>query len=456
MNRIHTMAGTALAVAALALTLAQSAWSAVSRDEAAQLRTSLTPMGAERAGNKEGSIPPWTGTTTPGAGIGAEGRRSDPFASEKPLFSVNAKNMGQYGDKLSEGTKALLRKYADTFRLDVYTTHRTAVAPQWIYDNTLRNATTATLIEGEAGPRPQGAYGGVPFPIPKNANEVLWNHKLTWRGTSWYWEFFGYQLSTDGRWVLSGDTANDHQMPYYVQDGRDKFADEYWLARSLTKGPAIRAGDAITGRANLDEGKVAAWVYLTGQRRVRKLPNSCCDTPTPFSAGLTTFDETEVLQGRVDRFEWKLLGKREIFIPYNSNRLMVPTKAADVLGPRHLNPDFVRWELHRVWVVEGVLKPGQRHTAHKSRYYLDEDTWQAVLAERYDGNGELARVPFGIPMVMSDLPATAMVTWGVYDLTSGTSYINGLVNERRAAYKPMPLYRDVIFTPDAMAGDGVR
>jgi hypothetical protein len=284
----------------------------------------------------------------------------------------------------------------------------------------------------------------------------MWNHKLAWRGSAWYWEFFGYQLSADGRWVLAGDTANDHQMPYYAPGGADKFNGEYWLARSLTKGPAIRAGEAITARLNVDESKSATWVYLTGQRRVRKLPNSCCDTPTPFSAGITTFDEVEVTNGRVDRFDWKLLGKKELYVPYNSNRLMTPAKATEVLGARHLDPDHVRWELHRVWVVEATLKAGQRHTSPKSRYYVDEDSWQALLAERYDANGQLARVPFGIPTVMGDVPATAVVTWGVYDLTSGASYINGLVNERRAAYRPMPAYKDVTFTPDAMAGEGVR
>lgn len=436
--------------------LSAPGWAGVGAEEAARLRSSLTPMGAERAGNKDGSIPAWTGSAVAGAGLNAEGRRADPFAAEKPLYVVTAKNMAQYGERLSDGVKALLQKYPDSFRLDVYKTYRTAVAPQWVYDNTLRNATAASLVEGAAGPQPKDAFGGIPFPIPKTGAEVMWNHKLAWRGSSWYWEFFGYQLSADGRWVLAGDTANDHQMPYYLQSGGEKFNGEYWLVRSLTRGPAIRAGEAITGRLNLDENKTATWVYLTGQRRVRKLPNSCCDTPTPFSAGITTFDEVEVYNGRIDRFDWKLMGKRELLIPYNGNRLLTPAKAAEVLGARHLNPDHLRWELHRVWVVEATLKAGQRHTSPRSRYYVDEDTWQAVLAERYDANGQLTRVPFGVPVVMSDVPATATVTWGVYDLTSGASYINGLVNERRAAYKPTAPYKDATFTPDAMAGEGVR
>ena len=64
--------------------------------------------------------------------------------------------------------------------------------------------------------------------------------------------------------------------------------------------------------------------------------------------------------GRSDRFDWKIVGKQEMLIPYNSNRLHTPTKDSDVLLANHLNPDHVRWELHRVYVVEATLKAGQR------------------------------------------------------------------------------------------------
>lgn len=454
MNQIRNKMPAALA---LILMLASGAApAAVGADEAAALKSSLTPMGAEKAGNKDGAIPAWNGAPTAGAGLGASGQRQDPFAAEKPLFSINAKNMAQYAERLTDGTKAMMRKYPDSYRVDVYKTHRTAIAPQWVYDNTAKNALNAKLVDGGAGPMPQGAYGGIPFPIPKSGVEVMWNHVLRWRGEAWHWEFTAYQGTPDGQWVNVSDSANDHTMPYYAQGRADKFGGEYWLVRSLIKGPAIRAGEAITARTNLDESKTSAWVYLTGQRRVRKLPNACCDTPSPFSAGVASFDEVEVFSTRMDRFDWKLLGKKEIYIPYNSNRTLGVPKDRDVLGARHLNPDHVRWELHRVWVVEATLKPGQRHTAPKSRYYIDEDSWIAVTADRFDASGQLTRVPFALPAVLSDVPATVGVTWGVYDLTAGSSFVNGLVNERKAAYKPVSPYKDAVFTPDAMSGEGVR
>ncbi len=431
---------------------------AVSADEAAQLKSTLTPMGAEKAGNKDGSIPAWSGgLTTPVPGFTNGGRRPDPFAADKTLYVVNAKNLSQYASKLPHGVQALVQRYPETFRVDVYPTRRTAAAPQYVYDNTFKNATRAKLAETSAGLVPEGAYGGVPFPIPKVGVEAMWNVMLRWRAESWYAEFNGYTVTPDGKRVLVQETRNDYQMPYYAPEGSpDKFGGEHWMVRSLNTGPAIRAGEALTGREQLNGDKTQTWVYLTGQRRVRKLPNACCDTPTPFSAGVVTFDEVEGFSGRMDRFDWKLVGKQEMLIPYNSNRTLVPSKDSDVVGAHHLNPDHVRWELHRVWVVEATLKPGQRHTSPKSRYYIDEDSWVLVWGDRWDAKGQLARSQFTIPVAMPDVPAQASVTWGAYDHVTQTMFATFVMNEKKTQYKVQKHYNDAVFTPDAMAGEGVR
>lgn len=438
-----------------ALAVATPAWSAVTADEAAPLKTTLTPLGGEKAGNKEGTIPAWTGGhTTPIPGDKAGGRRGDPFKDEKPLYSITGKNLDQHADKLSDGVKAMLKKYPE-YRLDVYTTHRTAAAPQWVYDNTFKNATRARLNADV----PEGAYGGIPFPVPKSGAEVMWNHILRWRGTSWQFQVNQYQLTADGRAVLTTDGVGDQQMPYYFQGGTpEQFAkgSEYWLIRLINQGPPIRAGEAITGRVNIDGSKDQAWVYLTGQRRVRKLPNPCCDTPTPATAGTMSFDEVEVWTGRIDRFDWKLAGKKEMLIPYNGNRLLQPKTDAEVLGKNYLNPDFVRWELHRVWVVDATLRNGQRHQAPKARYYCDEDSWNCVLADRWDANGQLWKTLWAQTFVAPDLPGTVIGAFGYTDLLSGTGFVGNLYNAKAAQYPIKPRYPDSVFTPEAMAGEGVR
>ena len=317
----------------------------------------------------------------------------------------------------------------------------------------MKNATSATL-DGEVV---KGAYGGIPFPIPKSGREIVANNELHWRGEAWQADFRGYLGTASGQRVLSVEGVGDFQMPFYAQGQQDKFNGEYWMIRLVNSGPPVRAGEAITGRQNLDQDKTSVWVYLTGQRRVRKLPNACCDTPTPATSGVASFDEVDVLSGRTDRFDWKIVGKQEMLIPYNSNRLHTPTKDSDVLLANHLNPDHVRWELHRVWVLEATLKPGQRHQAPKSRYYVDEDTWVAVLGDRWDANGQLWKTLWSHPVVMPDLPATTpQQQWGFNDLVSGAWYASGVVNERSRHYQIVPRRPDSFFTGDAMAGEGVR
>ncbi|WAC70826.1 DUF1329 domain-containing protein [Roseateles sp. SL47] len=441
---------------ALMASCAVPVWAGVSAEEATRLKGELTPLGGERAANKDGTIPAWTGgMTTPITGDKPGGRRGDPFKDEKPLFSITAQNVGPYADKLTDGTKAMLKRFPESFRVDVYKTHRTAAAPQWVYDNTFKNATRAQL----KGDLVEGAYGGIPFPIPKSGAEVMWNHLLRWRGTTLQLDITQYQLTSDGKAVLTTDGSMDQQMPYYFQEGTaEQFAktQEPWMVRLRNSGPPIRAGEAMVGRNNIDGAKDQAWVYLTGQRRVRKLPNPCCDTPTPATAGVMSFDELETWTGRLDRFDWKLVGKQEIFIPYNGNRLLQPKEDAAVVTRSHLNPDHVRWELHRVWVVEATLRKGQRHQAARSRYYCDEDTWNCVLGDRWDAQGQLWKTLWAQTLVAPDLPGTVIGAFGFTDLLSGTGFVGNLYNSKAQQYAVKPRLADSVFTPDAMAGEGIR
>ena len=434
---------------------AGSGMAAVSAEEAAKLKTELTPFGAEKAGNKDGSIPAWTGGyTTPIPGDKPGGRRGDPFKDEKPFLSITAKNMDQHADKLTDGTKALLKKYPE-FRVDVYKTHRTATAPQWVYDNTLKNATKGRL-EGDLA---KDVYGGIPFPIPKAGIEVMWNHVLRWRGTDWGVPSTQYQMTADGRTVLTTDGESERQMPYYFEGGSiadvQKRNNLYWRIRLVNVGPPIRAGEAIVGGTAMDFND-QAWVYLTGQRRVRKLPSPCCDTPTPSTAGNMMFDEVDIFTSRMDRFDWKLVGKQEMLIPYNVNRLLQPKTDAEVIGKAFIKPEYMRWELHRVWVVEANLRAGQRHQAVRNRYYCDEDTWQCSLADRWDANGQLWRTLYGVNFVAPDMPGTIMGAFGMVDLLSGQGHVADLVTGKAAQFPVRPRSAETVFSPESMAGESVR
>jgi hypothetical protein len=419
----------------------------VTSDEAEQLKTTLTPLGAVRAGSADGLIPAWTGGYTDALPGAANGVRADPFASEKPLYSITAANLDKYADTLSEAQKYLLKKYSD-YRLDVYPTHRTASAPQYVYDNTFKNATTAKM----AGDDPVGTSAGIPFPIPQTGIEVMWNHLLHWSGESWHFTADNYHVDADGRQTLGGRTVGDQQMPYYSTDGSlAKYNNDYWLLRLTTTAPPIKVGEAIVGRVNLVDDKTQTWVYLTGQRRVRKLPHSCCDEPTPASEGEVAFDEVEVWTGRLDRFDWKLIGKKEMLIPYNNNRA-VSAPSKDLLGAHFPNPDLIRWELHRVWVVEANLRAGQRDTSPHNRYYVDEDSWTAVMGDRYDARGNLWKGVLSLQGLMPDFPGVIQQGFFVYDFSSG---IYSGINIAQT-YRKVPRFADSVFTPDAMAAESVR
>jgi hypothetical protein len=202
---------------ALSLLVAASAiaaQAAVTADEAKTLSTTLTPIGAEKAANKDGTIPAWTGgLTTPPAGFKpGDGIRPNPFASEKPRGSIDAKNMGQYAANLTEGTKAMLQKYP-TFRVDVYPTHRTVAFPKFVADNTAKNAVKAkTLNEGRSM---EGAHAGFPFPIPKDGNEAMWNHLVRFNGQAYEAKYRNLNVDASGRAALATEGMSVQEYPFW-------------------------------------------------------------------------------------------------------------------------------------------------------------------------------------------------------------------------------------------------
>ncbi|KNH45934.1 DUF1329 domain-containing protein [Pseudomonas lini] len=442
----------------LTLTLAgmSLAQAAVSPEQAARLKTELTPLGGERAGNADGSIPPWNGGYTKVApGYKAGDKRADPFAGEKPLYSIKASNMEQYASGLAEGTKLLLKKYPD-YRLDVYPTHRSAAAPQWVYDNTGKNATRATLdVETE---KVASAYGGIPFPIPDNGAQVLWNYRLSWQGGETISAPFDTWLMTaGGKKVQATRALFSYQFPYYSESGSlENFGGKYQVGKLLTELPSSKAGEGLMTHWDMDPANRAAWQYLVGQRRVRRAPNIAYDTPDFVTSGVGLFDEAFMLFGPTDRYDLKLAGKKELIVPYNNNRAGL-AKSDDLVKPNFLNPDLVRWEKHRVWVVEATLKSGKRHVVPHRTYYVDEDSWQILMVDGYDAQGKLGRQMYSLTLLAPDLPAlTAQVMWGSYNLDTGAYFLNASSNDLAVQYQTIAKPSASFYTPDAMANENMR
>jgi hypothetical protein len=447
----HSLKRLAITAAALASLGAQAA---VTADEAKALGGTLTAVGAEKAGNKDGTIPAYAGglTTSPAGFKPGDGIRPNPYAADKPRVVVDAKNMAQYDAQLTAGTKALLQKYP-SFRLDVYPTQRSVAFPKFVGDNTAKNALVAkTLNDGRSM---QGAHAGFPFPIPKTGFEAMWNHLVRFNGQSYESKYRNLSVDASGRTTLAVEGQSVQEYPFW--DTTKTAADTFWRIKLSYTGPARRAGEALMLVDPLDIGTKdrRAWSYLPGQRRVKVAPDLAHDTPNPGTAGTTTFDDTFIFNGSMERFDFKLVGKKEMLVPYNAYAAVYQAKQDELLKPKHLNPDLVRWELHRVWVVEATLKEGKRHVYGKRVFYLDEDSWMALASDAYDGRGQLYRAGFAYMAPSYDLPAPYTDMFGHYDLITGMYALTGFIAETGGLRhtKPLP---DREWTADSLAGAGIR
>jgi len=446
----------------LLLGFAGSASAKVTAQEAEALKTTLTPLGAERAGNADGTIPAWEGgyTTVP-EGFVEGGRRPDLFPEDQVQLKITAQNMDQYADKLTEGMKALLKKYPDTFYINVYQTRRTAAAPQWMYDEVSKNATRSTIAAN--GTDVENVYGGPPFPIPQSGIEAIWNHQLRVRPSAWHMNPSSLLGTAAGKLVQLNTIDAIQLMPIFIEgktleDYQKDWNGEFWMLRLITTAPPVNVGNGIVGRENLVGSETRSYLYLAGQRRVRRLPISCCDTPSTATGGMATFDETTVFTGAqaMALHDWKIIEKKEMYIPYNCNKYNEVPQRTAVL-PRHWDPEYVRFELHRVWVVEANLKPGKRHQCPRQIYYLDEDTWAAVLSDRFDANDDLWRVGYSLPLVLPDVPCVYGPEWGIYDLQANVYISLDNYNDTDEQFKVIkPPYPNRDFTPAALQGELIR
>jgi hypothetical protein len=439
-------------------TAAAAAQGAVSDREAQALKANLTPLGAERAGNAAGTIPAWTGGTTsssPGYRQGAP--RVDPFAADKPVLQITSRNFRDYADRLPEGAKALFAEYP-AYRMDVYPTHRSAAAPASVYDNTFRNATRARAASEGIVYGVEGAAGGIPFPIPKNGFEAMWNHLLAFWGPARELHVSTYAVSADGTVEKTASYRETADFPYYYRDATpDSFDGYYFKTLHIQDAPPDRIGSGYLNwqPINIKRTKFAAWRLLPGEHRVRKAPAISYDVPDPEAAGFESLDEYYIFFGGLDHYDFKLLGKKEMYVPYNNNRLYT-RPVREVLGAQYANPDDLRYELHRVWVVEGTLAKGQHDIVARRRLYLDEDTWMAVYSDSWDEHGKLWKFAQATMVLMPDVPAVVIGSQFVYDLEL-RGYVYGFAFDGEpAAYKVTAPHPPELFTPDSMAARAVR
>ncbi len=415
---------------ALYVIAAATASAAVTEQEAAKLGQELTPVGAERAGNKEGTIPEWTGgTTATPAGWKAGQKRVDPYASEKPLFSIDASNVDKYRDKLTEGQFAVVKQIKG-YRMDVYPSHRTCGFPDFVYERTKTNAKEAKVAANGWGLE-KGIGAAVLFPIPKQGVEAMWNGKVRYMGEGRI-EHYATIFSAKGSDFTPLVQDQWTWVPFHSpkNKGVEEVAGVEMKLLNEVLSPPAHAGELILAHWFFNSAS-DAWLYFPGQRRVRRAPTFAYDNPVPGYENLETVDAYPMYAGAMDRYDWKLVGKQELFVPYNSYKWVAKgQKYKDVYLDDFVNRDLVRYELHRVWKVEATVKQGMRHLIAKRHFYLDEDSWAFTVIDNYDAQGKIWRVQESSSYPAVELPACVGQEFVSYDLAAGRYIAENATQER--------------------------
>jgi Protein of unknown function (DUF1329) len=388
------------------------------------LGTTLTPLGAERAGNADGSIPAWTGgNTAPPLPSDAPAEVAF-FADERPLYAVDPDNMAQYQNLLSAGTQQMMKKYG--LSIQVYPTHRTAAAPQFVYDNTAKNVMRAVLDPAGGRLGFTGAYGGIPFPIINTSDpmvggaQLIWNHLTGWANYAAELSFAPSFIVTRGNLLLVQGALVRYEYPYYDPAGSPETFDGYYSKLHLyyrAPGSSVGEEQVVWHTTNVNQNPDIVWELLNGQGRVRKAPDEAFDTPNPAANGISNQDETSCFYGNPSQYDWTYIGRQELLVPYNCNNIHFHT-AEEVFLAKFPNPEIVRWEKHRVWVVEATLHPGEQNVLARRRFYMDEDTWYAVLGEGYDADGNMVKCYTQYLRTVPSIPATNFIGTAIFNLIS--------------------------------------
>jgi hypothetical protein len=442
--------------AAMGLACCGVAQAKVPAEKAAELDgPRYTCMGAERAGSA-GGVAEYTGKfmgTWPGQSK-KSGYEPGPYKDEKPLFTITAANMAEHADKLTEGQKALLKQYSN-YKMLVYPSHRDFRNADWVCDAVKKNATTAEVVHDGLGIT--GTSGAIPFPFPQGGLEAIWNvinpHRA-WTEQSVY-DIANVYANGSIAWgrikFMTLDPGRDPQKRGSYQDKIGAYFFQSYLLPERDKGFT-----AVGYQPNdYTKDATSSWQYLPGLRRVRQAPEVGFDYPVP-PAGMRTVDDDYVFNGSPERYTWKLVGKKEFYIPYHNFRLQDPSlKYKDLITPNTINPDYVRYELHRAWVVEGTLKPGVRHIYARRVLYADEDTWMAMWADNYDARGQLWRTAFAGYFYSQESKALHRGATIYHDLQSKAYEAGYLNNEQPDGSRRINIpLTPAQFSPDAAARAG--
>ena len=413
----------------------------------------LTPLGGLLVGNKDKSIPAWKQESNLEKYYN---NLTKTIEQEKPLYTIDATNYKNYGELLSKGQIALFENYPDTFKMPVYPTHRSTHVPQWFTDATQKNAGTSKLnAKGEL----INHKLGIPFPIPKTAEEIVWNYYLNWKSISSHVSTLESVVNPEGNYSIVQSSSISY-LPS-MDPNRNSSVPDWVYAYTLMQivDPARLTGGALLVYQTYQplEKPRQSWLYVTSQRRTRRAPDVGYDTPLTTSENIRVFDELYLFNGALDRYDWKILGKKEMLVSYNNENMrnyLSKEKAKDLLTPLHPNPDLTRYERHRTWVIQGTLKPAMRHIYQSRTFYFDEDSWSMLMADQYNAKQELMRFSIRYSGYSETMPGNLLVMDSFYNTSKEKYFIQGIKKEG-LAFSNSPLSKK-LFLPKSLRAFATR
>lgn len=400
----------------------------------AGLGKGLTDTGATAAGNDKGvaahkGVSRWEKNMPKGYKSGAI--YPAPFKKDKAVLTITQKNMAKYDDMLSEGHKALMAKYP-SYKMNIYPSHRPADYHPKIDKATAKNAKTGKL-KGTDGV--SGVKLGFAFPIPeKNGKKVIWNHKVRYRGDSVIRA--NDQIIVDGKSQSLTKVVEKVLFTYgnikYKKLKKNVRNNMSFYYLSETTFPAKLSGSYILVYESLNQIKKArkAFIANKGDAKMKSAPTVGYNKPNDTSGGLSFSDQVDMYNGAMDRYSWKYVDKKTMYIPYNAYKLGdKKLKYKEILGQDHVNPKYTRYEPHRVWIVDSDNSGKAKHDIKRRVFYVDEDSWGIVMVDVYDQADRLWKFQEGHTITAYDVGVTTTTPEIIYDFVAGKYFATALTNE---------------------------
>ncbi|MEP0070589.1 DUF1329 domain-containing protein [Pyruvatibacter sp.] len=456
MSSVFNTSTGAIAALLTASAFAVPAVAGVSQAEADKLGTTLTPIGAEKAGNADGTIPAWEPLANAPAHTAGD-FYADPYADDAPLFTITSENKAEYADKLT-GTHAALLDDIAGYKMIVYPSRRNCAYPDFVNAAIKQNALNSELVADGNGVA--NATIGAPFPIPTEAVQLAWNHNLRYRGYKLNRQFAS--IAPDGNANFTPITVYDEVVFTYSNPDIPNFDSLNNISLKYLQtviAPSRRAGELLLVHETINQvkGSRNAWQYNPGTKRVRRAPTVAYDNPQSYADGRQTTDQFDLFNGSPDRYTWTMQGKSEKYIAYNSYKWANPANTYDqMLQPASLNQDLLRYELHRVWTVEAKIREGQRHIYTRRVKSFDEDTYNMVTGEMFDSRGQLWRVQEGHILNYYDVPTCWNNSDVTYDIQADYYNVQGLKNQEREINYTYDELSEENLDPAALRRRGVR